>query len=237
MTYIVGLGECSSLDPTYISLTGLPVFAILELVASFKPGGFFFGKKSVNFGIPYYALTISLNIIVTSLICLRLFSLSRVVRQTMGEAHARTYTSVAAIMVESAAPYSLFGIAFLIPYARGSLVSITFGQVWAKITVRFSIFPDPRRAYSNSVLFPQCLAPSLIILRVVTDKAWTKETFAQTGTAGAGFSSFNVRQQTTTVPDTMNSLNSDTIAGSYAAESKKGNSAASLPMSVAKASV
>lgn len=126
----------------YISTIYLPlltvfatVFATLELVASFKPGGFFFGQKSVNFGIPYYSLTISLNIIVTALICLRLLSLSRVIRETMGEAHAKTYTSVAAIMVESAAPYSLFGIAFLIPYARGSLISIAFGQVWAKITV------------------------------------------------------------------------------------------------------
>lgn len=110
--------------------------AILELVTSFTPGGFFFGAQSVNFGTPYYAMTIGLNILVTALICARLLALSRAVRATMGAENARLYTGVAAILVESAAPYSLVGIVFLVPYARGSLVSVALGQVWAKLTVR-----------------------------------------------------------------------------------------------------
>jgi hypothetical protein len=42
---------------------------------------------------------------------------------------------VAAILIESAAPYSLVGLMFLIPYARQSGTAIVFGQVWAKMTV------------------------------------------------------------------------------------------------------
>jgi hypothetical protein len=45
------------------------------------------------------------------------------------------YTSVASMLVESAAPYSVFGIMFLIPYAMGNPIAISFGQVWAKIAV------------------------------------------------------------------------------------------------------
>ena len=110
--------------------------AILELVTSFTPGGFFFGASSINFGTPYYSMTIGLNILVTALICARLLRLSRAVRETMGDENARLYTGVAAILVESALPYSLTGIMFLVPYARGSLVSVALGQVWAKCTVR-----------------------------------------------------------------------------------------------------
>ena len=53
----------------------------------------------------------------------------------MGAEAAKLYTGVAAVLVESAAPYSLTGIAFLVPYARGSLYSVVFGQIWAKVTV------------------------------------------------------------------------------------------------------
>lgn len=45
------------------------------------------------------------------------------------------YTNVVAILVESAASYSLVGIAFLIPYAMGSDTAIGIGQVWAKLAV------------------------------------------------------------------------------------------------------
>lgn len=111
------------------------VLAVFELATSFTPGGFFFGAKSINFGTPYYSMTIGLNIIVTALICYRMLSLSKLVKAAMGEENARLYTSVAAIMVESAAPYSLTGLVFLIPYARSSMISVAFGQVWAKFTV------------------------------------------------------------------------------------------------------
>ncbi|EGO00656.1 hypothetical protein SERLA73DRAFT_105004 [Serpula lacrymans var. lacrymans S7.3] len=170
---------------------GAFALAIIELVSAGVPGGDFFAGKSVNFGVPYYALTISLNIIVTALICFRLLYLSRILRHALspspssishstgatglsarGEAmHAvradnlnssgvntSLYTSVVAIMIESAAPYTIMGIMFLVPYARGSETAIAFGQVWAKIT---------------------CLSPQLIVLRVVTHRAWGRDTVAQ----------------------------------------------------------
>jgi len=128
--------------------------AIIELVLAGKPKGDFFHGKVINFGTPYYTITIALNIIVTILICGRLWRLSKAVSQALGRDSARTYTSVASILIESAAPYSLVGIMFLIPYALGNGTAIAFGQVWAKLT---------------------CLAPQLIVLRVVTGQAWGRE--------------------------------------------------------------
>ncbi|KAH9932602.1 uncharacterized protein B0H18DRAFT_986537 [Fomitopsis serialis] len=146
--------------------------AIIELVIAGTPNGNFFGTRAASFGVPYYALTISLNTLLTLLIVARLLTLARAARASMGAPAARLYTGVAALMAESAAPYAALGIMFLVPYARGSDTSIAFGQVWAKVT---------------------CIAPTLIIYRVLTRRAWDAGTVsALTGErkhAGAGVES------------------------------------------------
>ncbi|KAH8078065.1 hypothetical protein BXZ70DRAFT_689954 [Cristinia sonorae] len=131
---------------------------ILELVSAFKPGGWFFSGKAVNFGTPYYSITVSMNVIITSLICGRLFYLSRQVRQALGKENAKLYTSIAAMLIESAAPYTAMGILFLPFYAKGNNVVVALGQVWSKLT---------------------CIAPQMIILRVVSGKAWSRDTLTQ----------------------------------------------------------
>ncbi|KAF8971921.1 hypothetical protein BDZ97DRAFT_1650903 [Flammula alnicola] len=132
--------------------------AIIELVLAGKPGGNFFHGKTINFGTPYYTITIALNIIITVLIVSRLLKLGKAVSRALGRDSARIYTSVASMLIESAAPYSLVGITFLIPYAMGNSTAISFGQVWAKLT---------------------CLSPQLIVLRVVTGRAWGREVITQ----------------------------------------------------------
>jgi len=137
--------------------------AIIQLVVSGTPGGNFFNGKTIDFGTPYYTLTIVLNIVITTLICLRLFYFSRRIKHILGPDGAKTYTGIAAILIESAAPYSLVGLMFLIPYAKQSGTAIAFGQVWAKMT---------------------CLSPQLIILRVISGTAWGKDTLDWTRTVG-----------------------------------------------------
>jgi hypothetical protein len=139
--------------------------AIIQLAISGKPGGDFFNGKTLNFGTPYYAMTIGMNILITSLICGRLFYYSRRIRRLLGTDTADTYTGIAAILIESAAPYSIVGLMFLIPYAQGSATAIAFGQVWAKMT---------------------CLSPQLIILRVITGTAWGKDTISSARNGGRG---------------------------------------------------
>jgi len=143
--------------PSLIYL-GAFALAVCQLISSGVPGGDFFAGKAVNFGVPYYAMSIGLNILLTGLVCGRLVYLSRSVMNAMGSAgteNARLYTGLMTIMVESAAPYSLLGILYLVPYALGSEIAIAFGQVWAKMT---------------------CLAPQLIVLRIVTRRALDRKT-------------------------------------------------------------
>lgn len=111
------------------------MLGIIQLVSAFTPGGHFFSGKAVDFGVPYYSILIGMNVTVTLLICGRLAYLSKQVLAALGPENARLYTSVAAVMVESAAPYTISGVIFLALYAQGNLASAAVGQVWAKLTV------------------------------------------------------------------------------------------------------
>lgn len=130
---------------------GTLALAICQLVASAVPNGSFFGGRAINFGIPYYTLSISLNVIMSSLIIGRILYISKKVEAALGHKRACMYTSVSATIVESALPYALIGFMFLVPYGLSSETAIGFGQVYAKLT---------------------CLAPQFIILRVARGIAW-----------------------------------------------------------------
>lgn len=191
-----------------------PALAILELVTSFTPGGFFFGTSSVNFGVPYYSMTIGLNVLVTSLICFQLLSLSHQVREVLGEQNARLYTGAIAILVESAAPYTLIGIVFLIPYARSSPVGAAVGQIWAKFTVS----PRPRAPVSPPLIVrPQCLAPQAIIFRIVSDQAWCRDTMTQFRTADAARRAGACRRQESSAVELTTHVRHDLDTDSCAA--------------------
>ncbi|KAL0071713.1 hypothetical protein AAF712_000635 [Marasmius tenuissimus] len=132
--------------------------SLLLVYESAQPGANFFKGHVVDFGVPYTALTISMNIIVTLLICGRLVAVKNKIQHTLGPHHARMYTSVIAIMVESAAPFTILGIIYVITYARHSPTSIAFVQVWGDFCA---------------------LSPQLIILRVAMGHAWSKDTSEQ----------------------------------------------------------
>ncbi|KAK7468587.1 hypothetical protein VKT23_003091 [Stygiomarasmius scandens] len=129
--------------------------AILLIFESAQPGANFFQGHAVDFGVPYAALTISMNIIVTILICIRLLSFRNQVLQVLGHEHAKMYSSVMSVMIESALPFTVFGIAYVISYARHSPTSIAFVQVWGDFAA---------------------LSPQLIILRISMGKGWTRDT-------------------------------------------------------------
>lgn len=123
----------------------IKALAIVELVGAYTPGGNFFGGRVVVFGTTYYAMSIGLNIVLTLLICGRLFYFSRLTRCTFGNDHtsAQLYTGIAAMIAESAAPYTAVGIMFLVPYALQSPTSNLFGQLYAKFAVsRCAVLAD-----------------------------------------------------------------------------------------------
>ena len=94
-----------------------------------------------------------MNVLLTLLIAGRLLAMSKRVKATLGAQHM--YTSVAALVVESAAPYALTYLAFIIAYCL-------------------------RNAGAN-VILPilaqnMCTSSMLIILRVASGRAWDAQT-------------------------------------------------------------
>lgn len=71
----------------------------------------------VNFAVPYWSLSVALNILLTLLIVGRFIYARKLVRRTLGPQHGKAYTTVVAMLVESAAIYSVTGLAYIICYA------------------------------------------------------------------------------------------------------------------------
>jgi hypothetical protein len=56
------------------------------------------------------------NVVLTLLIASRLLWMSSRIKRELGENHAKKYTSIAAMLVECALPYSAVGLAFIVSY-------------------------------------------------------------------------------------------------------------------------
>ncbi|KAL1708964.1 hypothetical protein EV121DRAFT_253474 [Schizophyllum commune] len=128
----------------------------------------------VDVGLTYFSLSLAVNLLLTLLIVGRLLSLSNQVTRMLGSQHARTYTSVAALLVESAAPYAVANLIFIVTYGIGSPGSNVVLPVLSQI---------------------MCTSSVLIILRVANGRAWSQQTTDiarnRTGISGGRFTSGN----------------------------------------------
>ncbi|KAJ7231651.1 hypothetical protein C8J57DRAFT_1730094 [Mycena rebaudengoi] len=139
---------------------GSATMGIVMTIQSGLPGGDIFHGTAVNFGIPWLVLTIVFNILVTGMIGFRLISLSRSMRNILSKERADVYVGVTAILVESAAPFTLLGIAYLVTYIRNDPEVLAFADVWGMFCA---------------------LSPQMIILRVAMGSAWSSRTMTQYG--------------------------------------------------------
>ncbi|KAI0690654.1 hypothetical protein C8T65DRAFT_587746 [Cerioporus squamosus] len=131
------------------------LFSVGVLYGSGKPNGDYFAGIATVFVTAYTASTIAFNVVVTSLICGRIVYIGRRMRTyaSFPASDAAVYTGAAAIVVESALPFTVFSVAYLVTYAVGS---------------------DIANVFSFYAMFT-CISPLMIILRVLSRRAWTRE--------------------------------------------------------------
>jgi hypothetical protein len=114
-----------------------------------------------------------MTVILTSLIAGRLLFMRYRIRKLIGTQSPTPYVTVTAMLVESAALYSINGVVVLISYGVNSpvqnLVLPLLGQTQAS-AARILI------EHSYPTYLPQSIAPMLIILRVAQNQAWSVET-------------------------------------------------------------
>ncbi|TFK86408.1 hypothetical protein K466DRAFT_600363 [Polyporus arcularius HHB13444] len=137
--------------PGIIWLASL-AFGVGLLYESGRPNGDYFGGIAATFVTAYTASTFAFNVLVTSLICGRIIFVGRSMR-AYGAADTKVYTGAVAVIVESALPFTIFSVAYLITFAMGSDVAYAF-SFYAMFTF---------------------ISPLMIASRVLSRRAWTRK--------------------------------------------------------------
>ncbi|KAK1222835.1 hypothetical protein PQX77_014257 [Marasmius sp. AFHP31] len=118
-----------------------------------QPSANLFTGQAIDFGLPYFVLSTSLNVLLTILLCSRLIFHQRRITKTLMRPQV-PYMSIVAMLVESSAIYAVCSVIFIGTYGAGNIASSIFLPVLAQA---------------------QIISPLLIISRVARRKAWTSE--------------------------------------------------------------
>ncbi|KAG8220623.1 hypothetical protein J3R82DRAFT_2881 [Butyriboletus roseoflavus] len=136
-----------------LMLAGSVVMGIMFLIQVSTTNPYVTG--GINFTLPFFSLSLALNIILTIAIVLRLLTMRHRIVSVLGSKYGTQYTSITAMTIESASLYSAVSIAFLALFAIGNAVSQVFLQSLSQI---------------------QTIATLLIVFRISQGKGWTTET-------------------------------------------------------------
>jgi hypothetical protein len=111
---------------------------------------------SINFGIPYFSASLSLNILLTLMIVIRLILRGRRVRDTMGPLVRlnKFYKAIVTILVESCALYAVSSILNIGPWCTNNPVQFAFFPILVQTQVRATHllrFPDAPQPWNMIV--------------------------------------------------------------------------------------
>ncbi len=113
----------------------LAVLAIIAVVESALPNSSLLNGRPVRLAVPWVSLSVGLNIIVTSMICFRLLRMRALTREVLTPEISKVYTSVAAMLIESAAPFSIIGIGVVVTAAQKGPLIFAFAYIWGMFCV------------------------------------------------------------------------------------------------------
>jgi len=123
---------------------------------------------SVSFGIPYYSISLSLNVILTLMIVGRLVLHSKNFAMGTTAKTGGLYKAIVTMLIESCALYAITYLLFMAPWAAGSSVGNCFFPVLAEV---------------------QVISPYFIILRVANMEAFTDSAIVSGGITPTHFQS------------------------------------------------
>ncbi|KAK7012271.1 hypothetical protein R3P38DRAFT_3020413 [Favolaschia claudopus] len=129
----------------------------LWTLESSQPHLSLYSALPMAYGTAYYAISLSSNIILTLLIIGRLVAYRRTLLESLPADLATHYISLATVVIESAALYSVFALLFLVTYA----IDNPTNQIWLGVASGC-----------------QQIANLLIIYRLAQGNAWKSDTLA-----------------------------------------------------------
>ncbi|KJA15169.1 hypothetical protein HYPSUDRAFT_208094 [Hypholoma sublateritium FD-334 SS-4] len=146
-----------------IMFLGSLAMSLVVIDESVHVGESFWSNTAVKFVLGYYSLTVSLTIISTGLLLTRLLMIKRRTVRALGHSgSAGQYLSVEAIIIESSAAYTVWGIIFIGLYSVNSPYQDIF---------------------LSTISAVQVIALLMILLRVNRGTAWRQDTAGEVTSA------------------------------------------------------
>ena len=110
-----------------------------------QPDSSIWNSVAIDFGLPYFSISLSLNILLTLMIVTRLVLHSRNVRVAMGVPGGTSglYKAIVTMLIESCAIYAVNSLLFVGPWGAGSHVADIFLPILAETQVRVFFYPGP----------------------------------------------------------------------------------------------
>ena len=187
LMYLASIGTCSSPPQaggdTLINTTDV----VLGIADTYYGSGMkLYTVTETNVNTSYLSICLSLNILLTLMIVIRLIVHIRNIRNAAGasDGSAGLHTTVATVvmmLIESYALYAGVLLAYTIPWAVESWVVNLFAGLTGTVQVRVVfIIPDALLVLLSNYGCAQVLAPYLIILRVAERRAMTSESISGT---------------------------------------------------------
>ena len=98
---------------------------------------YFVKSVAANVGIPYFSISIAINVLLTLMIATRLILHSRNTRNALGTPSGASglYEAIVAVLIESCALYSVNSLMYIILWTTGSWVTVTFLTFLTQIQV------------------------------------------------------------------------------------------------------
>ena len=88
---------------------------------------------------------------------------------------SKMYTSIAAMLVESAAVFSILGIVLIVMAVRNDPLTFAFAHIWSMFSVESPVLPPSKPNINRVPHSLQSLSPQMIILRVSMGSRWYRE--------------------------------------------------------------
>jgi hypothetical protein len=115
---------------------------IMLIYQTSQPNSSIWDSVAVSFGLPYFSISLSLNVLLTLMIIIRLVLQSGNIRTAMKapSGATRLYKGVVTTLIESSAIYAVSSLLFVGPWGSGSHVADIFLPILAQTQVRAFFF-------------------------------------------------------------------------------------------------
>ena len=116
---------------------------ILLIYQASRPDSGIWNTLSVEFGLPYFSISIALNILLTLMIVIRLVLYGRNIHAAMGTPPGigGLYKAVVAMLIESSALYAVNSLLFVGPWGAKNHAADIFLPILAQTQVRTLLRP------------------------------------------------------------------------------------------------